>query len=192
MAFIKKIIDFIKFKNKKEQLYKSNKKEILLEILKCIVNEDKSILEEIERCTKNPLTYYEIHKSRYEDRGIEKDDEIDKIQWIGMIDCLLENNYVVELDFKCEKEDFISLFKETKGFRKNGLFINSSLLNSEEYITEWCKALDEEWKDKGLCIIALDINSDSYIIFVGELKILYTLGDLAQKIDQRISLAQKM
>lgn len=128
----------------------------------------------------------------YEERGIEKDDEIDNIQWIGMIDCLLENNYVIELDFNCEKEDFISLFEETKGFRKQGLFINSSLLNSEENITEWCKALDKEWKDKDLCIIALDIDSDSYIIFVDELKVMYTLSDLAQKIDKRISLAQKM
>ena len=52
--------------------------------------------------------------------------------------------------------------------------------------------LDEKWKEKGVCIAALDIDSDSYVIFPILESELDKLMELAEKVDGRIALAKEM
>ena len=73
---------------------------------------------------------------------------------------------------------------------KNNLELYEECLDENDDIPTWCRILDGKWREKSYCIGAMDINSDSYLMFVCKLKTLQKLALLAAKIGRRFNFAK--
>ena len=77
------------------------------------------------------------------------------------------------------------------GEQKN-LPLQNDWLDEDGDIPSWCKILDEKWEEEGYCVGAMDIDSDSYVIFVCRRETLTELTQLGQKVGFRFDFAKNM
>lgn len=191
------------------------REEVLLKIAQLISNNDSDVIIEVEECIDDIQKYIATHLEEYEDRSMTlKDDSEEDLQWLGMVNCLIRNNYVYETDDNVQITEFGWELKNLCGFKEYGLSLDSKFLDvdygvdrydineddedvfdydeEEDFIEDdniigWCKYLDNKWADENVCIGMININSDSYIIFPIDCDVLEELEDLADSIDRHIS-----
>ena len=163
--------------------------EVYKELVKTI-SDDKDFLQNMDRCFCHPREYFKDNADRYEERGITNRDAIDTFVWIALTDELLESGAAIELDWKEEKEEFLSSIEGLAN--ENNLVVDDVLLDDEGDIPTWCKELDNKWMKDGYCIAGIDIDSDSYVLFVCKTDKLKRLTELAKSINHRIDFAQNM
>lgn len=191
------------------------RKEVLLKIAQLISNNDSDVIIEVEECIDDIQKYVATHLEEYEDRSMTlEDDSEEDLQWLGMVNCLIRNNYVYETDDNVQITEFGWELKNLCGFKEYGLSLDSKFLDvdygvdrydineddedvfdydeEEDFIEDdniigWCKYLDNKWADENVCIGMININSDSYIIFPIDCDVLEELEDLADSIDRHIS-----
>ena len=191
------------------------REEVLLKIAQLISNNDSDVIIEVEECIDDIQKYVATHLEEYEDRSMTlKDDSEEDLQWLGMVNCLIRNNYVYETDDNVQITEFGWELKNLCGFKEYGLSLDSKFLDvdygvdrydineddeevfdydeEEDFIEDdniigWCKYLDNKWADENVCIGMININSDSYIIFPIDCDVLEELEDLADSIDRHIS-----
>jgi len=163
--------------------------EVYKELVKTI-SDDKDFLQNMDRCFCHPREYFKDNADRYEERGITNRDAIDTFVWIALTDELLESGAAIELDWKEEKEEFLSSIEGLAN--ENDLVVDDVLLDDEGDIPTWCKELDNKWMKDGYCIAGIDIDSDSYVLFVCKTDKLKRLTELAKSINHRIDFAQNM
>ena len=89
-----------------------------------------------------------------------------------------------------ELEDFSYFVQNLHGFQKLGLELNPDWLDEDEDISAWCGVLTEKWE--GVCAAAIDIDSDSYVLFPTAAAQLADLQRLAGEIGHRIDAAERM
>lgn len=167
----------------------------ILAIASAISAGDKIVIEKMKKCLEDTEGYFQEHADRFEERGIDDLEEaegIEEIQWLAMVDVLEENGYVCERDWNDELEDFLYFLGNLKGVSSNGLSIEPEWFDEEEGITEWCIILDEKWEVAGFCVVAIDIDSDSYVLFPCESDKVEELSELAESVECRIDLGQKV
>ena len=158
-----------------------------IEIAKIISENDEQVIKEIIECVANPVSYYNTYESEYSERGILDSNDIDTIIWIGLVNCLIRNNYVCERDYNDELDDFIYFMNNLK----YNVTFDKGVLNENGSIVEWCTKLDEVLQLQNLCIGDIDIDSDSYVMFICEKDKLEQLNRLALNINRKITLASK-
>jgi len=163
--------------------------EVYKELVKTI-SDDKDFLQNMDRCFCHPREYFKDNADRYEERGITNRDAIDTFVWIALTDELLESGAAIELDWKEEKEEFLSSIEGLAN--ENDLVVDDVLLDDEGDIPTWCKELDDRWMKDGYCIAGIDIDSDSYVLFICKTDSLRKLTELAKSINHRIDFAQNM
>ncbi len=162
-------------------------KKTYMEIAKLLID-DEDVISKLKACFDNPLRFFEENEERYDDRGIDKDEDVKTIAWIAIADELLEGGFAVELDWKDELSEFVGQMKGLAD--KNNLELYEECLDENDDIPTWCRILDTKWREKSYCIGAMDINSDSYLMFVCKLKTLQKLALLAAKIGRRFNFAK--
>lgn len=191
------------------------REEVLLKIAKLISNNDSDVLIEVEECIDDIEKYAATHIEEYEDRSLtlEEDSEED-LQWLGMVNCLIRNNYLYETDDNVQITEFGWEFKNLRGFKEYGLSLDRKFLDADygidrydlneddedtfdydededliedDSVISWCKYLDNKWADENICIGMIDINSDTYVIFPVDCDVLEQLEDLADSIERHIS-----
>ena len=118
------------------------------------------------------------------------DEEKDKIVWIAIVDELTESGDVIELDWKEGFEEFTAQMKNLAD--NNNLDLQENRLNRGVNIPDWCEILDEEWNSQGFCVGAMDIDSDSFVMFVCGRETLENLMALGKKVNQRFDFAKNM
>lgn len=191
------------------------REEVLLKIAQLISNNDSDVIIEVEECIDDIQKYVATHLEEYEDRSMTlEDDSEEDLQWLGMVNCLIRNNYVYETDDNVQITEFGWELKNLCGFKEYGLSLDNKFLDvdygvdkydineddedvfdydeEEDFIEDdniigWCKYLDNKWADENVCIGMININSDSYIIFPIDCDVLEELEDLADSIDRHIS-----
>ena len=163
--------------------------EVYKELVKT-VSDDKDFLQNMDRCFCHPREYFKDNADRYEERGITNRDAIDTFVWIALTDELLESGAAIELDWKEEKEEFLSSIEGLAN--ENDLVVYDVLLDDEGDIPTWCKELDDRWMKDGYCIAGIDIDSDSYVLFICKTDNLRKLTELAKSINHRIDFAKNM
>lgn len=191
------------------------REEVLLKIAQLISNNDSDVMIEVEECIDDIQRYVATHLEEYEDRSMTlEDDSEEDLQWLGMVNCLIRNNYVYETDDNVQITEFGWELKNLCGFKEYGLTLDSKFLDvdygvdrydlneddedvfdyddEEDFIEDdniigWCKYLDNKWADENVCIGMININSESYIIFPIDCDVLEELEDLADSIDRHIS-----
>jgi len=145
-------------------------------LIDTITDSNQELLSKFSECIKNPKEYYKNNYSIFEERGIEYEIDDEEIVFWAMLDLLLKNDYCCELDYKEYVEEFIESLKTLK----NALPFKEDKLDYNDDIFIWCNTINKEWKYKDMCISTIDIDSDSYILFVcntGKLKQLSSLGN---------------
>ncbi len=170
-------------------------KAVRLEIAELLMYNDEKAIGEANKCIFNLAEYLSEHEDEYNKRSLNKDSGKDTLKWIGIVDCLIRNNYAVELGHNCEKAKFIYKLKKLKGIEKLHLTITPAMENAmleTGDICDWCGYLDSAWSEKGICIGAIDIDSDSYVIFPINVEKLNKISSLANSIKHRITYAQIM
>lgn len=159
-----------------------------VEIAKIISNNNSNVIKEIKECVINPNLYYERNKSKYKERGIDNSSNIDTVIWIGLVNCLIKNNCLCERDYKDELEDFIYFMNSMNYDVK----FDKEELNENGYVADWCAELDKKLQPKNLCVGGVDIDSDSYVMFICERNTLEKLSQLAKNINHNITFASKL
>ena len=154
------------------------------------ISDNEYFLQNMDRCFCHPREYFKDNADRYEDRGITDRDAMDTFVWIAVADEMLESGIAIELDWKEEKDEFLSSIEELAN--ENNLVIDESMLDDEGDIPSWCKELDNRWMKDGYCVSCIDIDSDSYVLFVCKTDKLKSLTELAKSINHRIDFAQNM
>lgn len=163
--------------------------EVYKELVKTI-SDNEDFLQNMDRCFCYPREYFKDNADRYEERGITNRDAIDTFVWIALTDELLESGAAIELDWKEEKEEFLSSIEGLAN--EKDLVVDDVLLDDEGDIPTWCKELDNKWMKDGYCIAGIDIDSDSYVLFVCKTDKLKRLAELAKSINHRIDFTQNM
>ena len=113
-------------------------KEIFMHMVE-LLTEDSSVRSAIEACLALPWDYFDENLERYDDRGIEDDEEEDTIVWIGIADELIESGDAIELDWNSILEDFTYFMKELA--EKKNLPLQDDWLDEDGDIPSWCRLL---------------------------------------------------
>ena len=163
--------------------------EVYRELVKTI-SDNEAFLQNMDGCFCYPREYFKDNADRYEYRGITSRDAIDTFVWIAVADEMLESGIAIELDWKEEKDEFLSNIEELT--KENNLVVDEGMLDDEGDIPSWCKELDNKWMKDGYCVAGIDIDSDSYVLFVCKTDKLKSLTELAKSINHRIDFAQNM
>lgn len=136
------------------------------EISSAICGNDPGVMKNIEDMLGHPQAYFAKYSERYEERGIDVDEDDEKtLYWIGMTDELIEGGYVVELDYKCDLEEFLASLQQLKTYPLIADIIPKMTLNESENIEAWGEEISLTTEGKAM-LCMLDIDSDSYPLFI--------------------------
>ena len=183
---------FDKFKKNRSSDNKDNSK-IIADIFRTIGRENEAIAAEISECTNSPKQYAIKNSTQFSERGISHNDaDPDTLMWIGCVDILINNSYAAELDFSCELEDLIFNLGKLKTITAENIILDEKDFSSDEDIILWLSQLDEQLKEQNLCIGGIDIDSDSYVIFLTDIRTFKTIKDSADSIGHRIDYAKNL
>ena len=169
--------------------------EAYVAIAAAISADDKAVIARMKDCVSNTKAYVQKNEERFEERGFEiedLEDEEEEIRWLALVDILEENEYVCERDWKDELEDFVYFVGNLKSVKARALPLEKEWFDEEGNVVDWCKVLDEKWKDLGCCVAAIDIDSDSYVLFAYDVDKVDKLCELAEELDRTIDWAKNM
>lgn len=167
----------------------SEKIEAYRNIVKLIDTKDV-VGERLNRCFNDPKAYFNEYRDNYDDRCMDEDEDNDTIIWIGMVDAFQDNGLLVEMDWKVELEDFVYCIKSIIGDKS--LPIEETWFNDEGDITQWAAILNEKWDAAGYVLADMDIDSDSYCVFITDRQSYEKLVTEAESAGHRIDLTQNM
>lgn len=122
--------------------------------------------------------------------GKVKPDSPEEIEaaWMQLYEELLRSGRAISLDWKSEKDEFLSAVK--KLIAGAALEINENILDEHADIQAWSKTLHSLWS--GYVLAAMDIGSDSYVLIVLTEEDCSRARKLAGTVSHRIVPAEEM
>ena len=113
--------------------------------------------------------------------------------WWNLYEKLVSKGYAVELDYKCELEDFIyyvqMLIRNKSLDAGEDLVVDTATLDEEQCITDWSTDLNSTWKNYKL--VDMDIGTDSFVLIVLSNEEFKTAQELAKELLHRIHVAER-
>ena len=113
--------------------------------------------------------------------------------WWNLYEKLVSKGYAVELDCKCELEDFIyhvqKLIRNKSLNTSENLTINTAALDENQCITDWGAVLNSTWENYTLA--DMDIGTDSFVFMVLSNEKFKTAQELAKELLHRIDVAER-
>ena len=79
-----------------------------------------------------------------------------------------------------------------KGVKCNHLLLEADWFDEDEEITDWCGIIDGKWASQNMCVAAIDIESDSYVMFTCNINVLHKLLQYAEESGYKIARACEM
>lgn len=165
---------------------------VLTQLAQLISCGDEAVLREIEHCTGDPRSWFESHRSQYEERGVDTADDLKLVEWLGLVDSLAAHGWVCERDWKDELEDFLFFLQTLKGYQSLQLPLDPAWFTADGDIPAWCDILAAKWAARGVRVAAMDIDSDSYVLFPVLTAQLPALQKLASEIGRQIEFVESM
>ena len=141
-----------------------------------LLTDNTTVHENLEQCLESPKGYLISNFDRFDERGIDEDDNEHDIVWIAIVDELLETGKVVELDCRVELEDFLYAFQPLVDAA--GLELSDEWFDEDEIVPQWCNILDKK--------------CDSYVIFPSQRETLKKLVLLGKQLNHRFDLAKNL
>ncbi len=113
--------------------------------------------------------------------------------WWNLYEKLVSKGYAVELDYKCELEDFIyyvqKLIRNKSLDTSENLTIDTAGLDEDQCIMDWCAHINATWKTHKL--VDMDIGTDSFVLMVLSNEEFKTAQELAKELLHRIDVAER-
>ena len=113
--------------------------------------------------------------------------------WWNLYEKLVSKGYAVELDYKCELEDFIyyvqKLIRNKSLDTSENLTIDTAGLDEDQCIMDWCADLNSTWANYTLA--GMDIGTDSFVLMVLSNEEFKTAQELAKELLHRIDVAER-
>ena len=113
--------------------------------------------------------------------------------WWNLYEELLSKGYAVELDCKCELEDFIyyvqKLIRNKSLDTRENLTIDTATLDEDQVIMDWCASLNSTWENYTL--VGMDTGTDSFVLMVLSHEEFKTAQELAKELLHRIDVAER-
>lgn len=181
-----------------------------VDIVRTISGNDLSAVQEAQECVEQTMSWYQNHQDAYGERGLDEecmedgygprwmDDEgrMNNLRWIGIVDILIAHKYATERDHSDLKEDYVGMLTSLENFQKLLPDFDKSLLDGvldeKGWIVPWFEQTDAVLSSQGCVVAALDIESDSYVIFPCRTEDLEKLAALAAATGNRIDYARNM
>ena len=114
--------------------------------------------------------------------------------WWNLYEKLVSKGYAVELDYKCELEDFIyyvqKLIHNKSLDTSENLTIDTAGLDEEQCIMDWCAHINATWKTHKL--VDMDIGTDSFVLMVLSNEEFKRAQELAKELLHRIDVAERL
>ena len=114
--------------------------------------------------------------------------------WWDLYEKLLSKGYAVELDYKCELEDFIHNVQKLIGINaldtREDLTIDTASFDDSQCIMDWSAQLNSTWKNHKL--VGIDIGTDSFVLMVLSNEEFKTAQELAKELLHRIDVAERL
>ena len=114
--------------------------------------------------------------------------------WWNLYEELLSKGYAVELDCKCELEDFIyyvqKLIRNKSLDTRENLTIDTATLDEDQVIMDWCASLNSTWENYTLA--GMDTGTDSFVLMVLSNEEFKTAKELAKELLHRIDVAEHL
>ena len=114
--------------------------------------------------------------------------------WWNFYEELLSKGYAVELDCKCELEDFIyhvqKLIRNKSLDTRENLTIDTAALDEDQVIMGWCASLNSTWENYTLA--GMDTGTDSFVLMVLSNEEFKTAKELAKELLHRIDVAERL
>ena len=114
--------------------------------------------------------------------------------WWNFYEELLSKGYAVELDCKCELEDFIyhvqKLIRNKSLDTRENLTIDLSALDEDQVIMDWCASLNSTWENYTLA--GMDTGTDSFVLLVLSNEEFKIAQELAKELLHRIDVAERL
>ena len=114
--------------------------------------------------------------------------------WWNFYEKLVSKGYAVELDCKCELEDFIyyvqKLIHNKSLDISENLTIDTDALDENQCIIDWCANLNSTWETYTL--VGMDIGTDSFVLMVLSNEEFETAQELAKELLHRINVAERL
>ena len=114
--------------------------------------------------------------------------------WWNFYEELLSKGYAVELDCKCELEDFIyhvqKLIRNKSLDTRENLTIDTAALDEDQVIMDWCASLNSTWENYTLA--GMDIGTDSFVLLVLSNEEFKIAQELAKELLHRIDVAERL
>ena len=114
--------------------------------------------------------------------------------WWNLYEKLVSKGYAVELDYKCELEDFIyyvqKLIHNKSLDTSEGLTIDPSALDEDQVIMDWCADLNSTWENYTLA--GMDTGTDSFVLMVLSNEEFKIAQELAKELLHRIDVAERL
>lgn len=113
--------------------------------------------------------------------------------WWNLYEELLSKGYAVELDCKCELEDFIyyvqKLIRNKSLDTRENLTIDTATLDEDQVIMDWCASLNSTWENYTLA--GMDTGTDSFVLMVLSNEEFKIAKELAKELLHRIDVAER-
>ena len=114
--------------------------------------------------------------------------------WWNFYEELLSKGYAVELDCKCELEDFIyyvqKLIHNKSLDTSENLTIDTAAFDDSQCIGDWCAHFNSTWKNHKL--VGMDIGTDSLVLMVLSNEEFKRAQELAKELLHRIDVAERL
>ena len=114
--------------------------------------------------------------------------------WWNFYEKLVSKGYAVELDCKCELEDFTyyvqKLICNKSLDTDEDLTIDLSALDEDQVIMDWCASLNSTWENYTLA--GMDTGTDSFVLMVLSNEEFKTAKELAKELLHRIDVAERL
>ena len=114
--------------------------------------------------------------------------------WWNLYEELLSKGYAVELDCKCELEDFIyyvqKLIRNKSLDTRENLTIDTATLDEDQVIMDWCASLNSTWENYTLA--GMDTGTDSFELMVLSNEEFKIAKELVKELLHRIDVAEHL
>lgn len=114
--------------------------------------------------------------------------------WWNLYEKLVSKGYAVELDYKCELEDFIyyvqKLIRNKSLDTRENLTIDTATLDEDQVIMDWCASLNSTWENYTLA--GMDTGTDSFVLLVLSNEEFKIAQELAKELLHRIDVAERL
>lgn len=139
--------------------------EALLLSFSILCRGDKAIEAKITECLADTKAYYEAHEKAYDERGLQYNQEAEPwLQLIAAVDAAIEAEYLRELDWKGDAEEFRSALEEMLKVSGIPFSLKNLSFVREKNIPDWVAQFNEYAGQSGITVYGIDIDSDSYVL----------------------------